>query len=277
MKRLKSELKNNTFVLLVSKPSIYLKELLWRTLLIGGVTLAINLIIHWLKFDSFTIPVSMHSLIGIVIGLLLVFRTNTAYDRWWEGRKMIGNLSHEVGLISARIAAMQTANNKNKLDEFKACVQEFLESLRDYLKVGDDGSESRIFHLAQKRKLERAFKVLNSMGNSDVNVNALNASVGKLLEYSNALERIKNTPIPLSYKLHIKMSIFIYLMTLPFGLFHDLGMLAIPMVMLIYYIIAGVEIISNEIENPFAEDPNDLPTAELFIGIIESLHDKDEE
>jgi len=277
MKNFKRDLKKNTFVLLVSKPSLYLKELLWRTLLIGATTLAINLTIHWLEFDSFTIPASMHSLIGIVIGLLLVFRTNTAYDRWWEGRKMISGLSHEVGLISARLSAMQTANNKNYLDDFRNYVDEFLKSLRDYLKIGDDGSESTIFHLSQKRKMERAFKALNKLGKADVNISALNGSIGKLLEYSNALERIKNTPIPLSYKLHIKLSIFIYLMTLPFGLFHDLGMLAIPMVMLIYYIIAGVEIISNEIENPFAEDPNDLPTAELFTGIIDSLHDKEEE
>lgn len=273
MNKIRREIKRNTFVLLVSKPNIYLKELLWRTILIGIVTLMINLVFHWLSFDSFTIPASMHSLIGI--GLLLVFRTNTAYDRWWEGRKMISGLSQEIGLISARMSSMYDGFNDEALDEFKKYVDEFLLTLRDYLKSGDDGKESVIFHLTQKRKMEKAFKALNKINKSDVNTNGLNASIGKLLEYSNALERIKNTPIPLSYKLHIKMSIFIYLMTLPFGLFHDLGMLAIPMVMLIYYIIAGVEIISNEIENPFAEDPNDLPTAELFSGIIDSLHDKE--
>lgn len=277
MKNFKRDIKKTTFVVLVSKPSIYLKELLWRTLLIGGFTLAITLIIHLLSFDSFSVPPTMHSLIGIVIGLLLVFRTNTAYDRWWEGRKMISGLSHEVGLISARMGSMYNPQNKEALDLFKSCVNDFLISLRDYLKTGDEGRESTLFHLSQKRKMERAFKALNSLGAADTNINSLNGSIGKLLEYSNALERIKNTPIPLSYKLHIKISIFIYLITLPFGLFHDLGMWAIPLVMLIYYIIAGVEIISNEIENPFAEDPNDLPTAELFTAIIDSLHDKDED
>ena len=102
---------------------------------------------------------------------------------------------------------------------------------------------------------------------------ALHASLGKLLEHSNSLERIKNTPIPLSYVLHIKISIFIYMITLPFGLFHDLGLWATPMVMLVYYIIAGVEIISNEIENPFADDPNDLPTDTLFDVIVGTLWD----
>lgn len=275
MTDLKREFKKNTLVLLVSKPSVYIKELFWRTLIIGVITLSINFLIHWLSLDGLVIPSSMHSLIGIVIGLLLVFRTNTAYDRWWEGRKMISSLAHEIGIISARMGSMYNDQNKEALDEFKECIDKFLRTLVDYLRSGDEGTESALFHLSQKRHMEKAFKALNKLGTSDVNAVALNSSMSKLLEYSNALERIKNTPIPLSYKLHIKMSIFIYLMTLPFGLFHDLGMWAIPMVMLIYYIIAGVEIISNEIENPFADDPNDLPTQDLFVSIIDSLHDKE--
>jgi putative membrane protein len=128
MKRIKRELKNSTFVLLVSKPSIYLKELLWRTILIGGLTLGVSLIIHWLELESFTIPSTMHSLVGVVIGLLLVFRTNTAYDRWWEGRKMISGLSHEVGLISARMASVINDINRKDVDEFKSHIHEFLKS-----------------------------------------------------------------------------------------------------------------------------------------------------
>jgi putative membrane protein len=61
----------------------------------------------------------MHSLIGLVIGLLLVFRTNTAYDRWWEGRKVIGSLSQEISLISIRL------NDSIKTDGIKDCVSEF--------------------------------------------------------------------------------------------------------------------------------------------------------
>jgi len=45
--------------------------------------------------------------------------------------------------------------------------------------------------------------------------------------------------------------------------------------MLVYYIIAGVEIISNEIENPFADDPNDLPTSQLFKDMLDALKDNE--
>jgi predicted membrane chloride channel (bestrophin family) len=58
--------------------------------------------------------------IGLVIGLLLVFRTNTAYDRWWEGRKVIGSLSQEISLIRLNLI-----NDSIKTDGIKDCVSEF--------------------------------------------------------------------------------------------------------------------------------------------------------
>jgi putative membrane protein len=219
----------------------------------------------------------MHGLIGIVIGLLLVFRTNTAYDRWWDGRKIISNLSTHTSLISARMGAIEYSQRTIRLydvnvtDGLRKAVNEFINTLSVYLREGNDDEASLAFHMAQKNTIERAFIELEHIGHEEHSP-AISTSLNQLLECSNGLERIKNTPIPLSYVLHIKMSIFIYLITLPFGMFHDLGLWATPLVMLVYYIIAGVEIISNEIENPFADDPNDLPTSELFATILETFN-----
>lgn len=264
-------IQKNIFYKLLANPQIYLKVLVYRTLGIGFFTLLMGIIIKWLEWDTYTIPSSMHSLIGLVIGLLLVFRTNTAYDRWWEGRKMISGISHEIDLTSARLEVMGSSESSDNIENFRDAVTEFLVRLRNYLNAGEDGESSRQFHLAQKKSLHKAMLALNEMNQSSMNVSGLMASLNKLVEYSNALERIKNTPIPLSYVFHIKISIFIYLFSLPFGIFHDLGLFGVPLVMLIYYIIAGVEIISNEIENPFANDPNDLPTIKLFGVILKTL------
>jgi putative membrane protein len=267
----KKNVENNIFYLLISKPAFYLKKLLWRTMLIGGIAFCLNLFVRLLHYESTTIPSAMHSLIGLVIGLLLVFRTNTAYDRWWEGRKVIGSLSQEISLISIRLNLI---NDSIKTDGIKDCVSEFLLTLRDYLKFSDDGKESPSFHISQKKSISKAMGRLDDgFVGKDMHVNAIYNSLGDILEYSSVLERIKNTPIPLSYVLHIKISILIYLFTLPFGMFHALGLWSTPLVMLVYYIIAGVEIISNEIENPFADDPNDLPTNTLFNIMIQTLWD----
>lgn len=282
MYKIKKTIKQNPFYLIFSKPGIYLKVLLWRTCLIGLFTLAMGLLIKFFHFDKSTIPPTMHSLIGIVIGLLLVFRTNTAYDRWWDGRKIIGNLSTQVGLITARLGTIKSYElnlySNSELDgtrKFKKVVKKFLVSLHDYLVNTNDNEESSAFHIKQNKIIEEAFIELHNFDQMDANVTHINNSLNLLLEHSNNLERIKNTPIPLAYVLHIKMSILIYLLTLPFGMFHEMGLWATPLVMLVYYIIAGVEIISNEIENPFADDPNDLPTSQLFKDMLDALKDNE--
>lgn len=268
------QIKKNLFYKLLANPKVYLYVLLLRTLGVGLFVTIMSLTIQYLHWDTYTIPASMHSLIGLVIGLLLVFRTNTAYDRWWEGRKTISMVAHEVDMISARIQTISSTydnDDEEPLIEFKSSVIKFLMLLRNYLNAGEDGGTSTNFHLTQKKHIENAMLAINKMDQSNIHISGLLGSLNKLVEYSNALERIKNTPIPLSYVFHIKISIYIYLFSLPFGVFHDLEIFAVPLVMLIYYIIAGVEIISNEIENPFANDPNDLPTVKLFNVMLKTL------
>ena len=95
--------------------------------------------------------------------------------------------------------------------------------------------------------------------------------VGDILLSCSSCSRIRNTPIPISYEIHIKLSIFLYILSLPFGLFYDMGIWSVFMVMLVYYILAGIEIISKEIENPFEGSPNDLPVQNFMNKINNSF------
>ncbi|PSL46772.1 bestrophin RFP-TM (chloride channel) [Chitinophaga niastensis] len=74
-----------------------------------------------------------------------------------------------------------------------------------------------------------------------------------------ACERIRNTPIPFSYSVFIKKIIFFYVMSMPFGYVFSLGYLIIPMIVFIFFVLASLELITEEIEDPFGKDPNDLP------------------
>lgn len=79
------------------------------------------------------------------------------------------------------------------------------------------------------------------------------------MDVCGACERIKNTPIPFSYSSFIKKFIFIYCFTLPLGYVSNLHYLVIPLVVFVFYVLASLEIIAEEIENPFGTDANDLP------------------
>ena len=82
-----------------------------------------------------------------------------------------------------------------------------------------------------------------------------------------ACERIKNTPIPYSYSMYIKKFIFTFVITLPFGFVTTFFYFTIPIVLLLFYILVSIELIAEEIEDPFGRDINDLPTDELSIKI----------
>ena len=88
-----------------------------------------------------------------------------------------------------------------------------------------------------------------------------------------ACERIKNTPIPYSYTMYIKKFIFIYIITLPFGFVTTSGYMTVPVVVLISFVLLSVELIAEEIEDPFGKDINDLPTDELSVKIKDNVQE----
>jgi len=88
----------------------------------------------------------------------------------------------------------------------------------------------------------------------------LNAELQSFTDICGACERIKNTPIPFSYSVFIKKFIFFYVMTLPFGYVFQLGFYVIPVVAFVFYVLASLELIAEEIEDPFGGDENDVPT-----------------
>src|ERR1044071_2810025 len=91
----------------------------------------------------------------------------------------------------------------------------------------------------------------------------LDKELKDFIDLMGACERIKNTPIPYSYSMYIKKFIFIYIITLPFAFVTLSGYMTIPLVVIIAYVILSVELIAEEIEDPFGRDVNDLPTDEL--------------
>ena len=101
----------------------------------------------------------------------------------------------------------------------------------------------------------------------------LNTEIQSFTDICGACERIKNTPIPYSYSAFIKKFIFIYVLTLPFGYVFSLGYFVVPVVVFIFYVLASLELIAEEIEDPFGTDSNDLPTAKIAANIKKHIEE----
>lgn len=209
----------------------------------------------------------MHGILGFVISLLLVFRTNTAYDRWWEGRKLWGALTN----ISRNLAIKLHSFLPNAEDRkfFKLMIPNYAFALRNHLRENENYEEiDPVLDLHAEKHLpnqiasgiyDRLYKLqLEGKLTSDHMI-ILNAELIASTDICGGCERIKNTPIPFSYSVFIKKFIFFYVMTLPFGWVFNLGYYIVPVIVLILYAFASLELIAEEIENPFGSDANDLP------------------
>jgi ion channel-forming bestrophin family protein len=230
----------------------------------------------------------MHSLLGVVLGLFLVFRTNSSYDRWWEGRKLWGSLVNNTRNLSLKLDAFLDQSDKENRRWFAMMIPNLVISLKDHLRSGvkmnelevaDEGflqAIGSVKHIPNKLSsmmYDRVNKLYKKNIFSGDQLLLLDRELKEFSEIVGACERIKSTPIPYSYSMYIKQFIFIYVITLPFGFVTASGYLTIPIVILITFVLLSVELIAEEIEDPFGRDINDLPTDELAEKITDNVRE----
>jgi putative membrane protein len=249
-------------------------------------------IIAWLELEYWNlsdknyvrnIPV-MHSLLGFAISMLLVFRTNTAYDRWWEGRKLWGSLVNNSRNLALKLNAILPEEDKAQRSFFRKIIPAYAYALHHHLRreqtrteLFESDEHKQVFNKIDKDKhipnqvagmmfqhIQQLYKEGKLTGEQLL---FLNGELQSFTDICGACERIKNTPIPFSYSVFIKKFIFFYVMTLPFGYVFQLGFYVIPVVAFIFYVLASLELIAEEIEDPFGGDENDVPTDKLAQNI----------
>jgi putative membrane protein len=250
-------------------------RMLWKEIIYIGIftsALAYVGITYFPKALFLEKLINVYSLVGFVISLLLVFRTNTAYDRWWEGRRKWGELVNDSRNLAIKLSAVLTDEEDRAY--FKRMIPNFVFAAKEHLRMGVLFEEleltaSELETLSKKNhvplaiselmyiklaELKKAGKISEEEYITfDKNINAFMDAVG-------ACERIKNTPIPFSYSLFIKKFIFIYVTTLPLAFVIQFGYFSALIATFVFYVLVSMEVLAEEIEDPFGSDDNDLPT-----------------
>lgn len=214
----------------------------------------------------------VHSLLGFVISLLLVFRTNTAYDRWWEGRKQWGALVNNSRNLALKLQAILPVGDAAARAYFRSMIPNYAFCVKNHLRNTFELQEleavpgftpqpgQHVPNQVAAHILSRIHELYRQQQISGDQLITINRELQSFTDICGACERIKNTPIPFSYSVFLKKFIFFYVMTLPIGYVFSVGYLIIPMVVFIFYVLASMELIAEEIEDPFGKDANDLPT-----------------
>lgn len=239
-----------------------------------------NDVLH-VQFKNTTV---VHSLVGFVLSMLLVFRTNTAYDRWWEGRRLWGSFVNNSRNLALKLSVLLDEDADKK--EFRILISNYVWAAKEHLRghIHIEGLEetenySHDFFRAIKHVPNQIMKAIYQKINhlhligklKDEHLIYLNNELQSFTDNVGACERIRNTPIPYAYSLFLKKVIFLYIFTMPIGFVIEFKYWAVPIVSLVFYAFAGIEMIAEEIENPFGTDANDLPTDKIAKTIKENI------
>jgi ion channel-forming bestrophin family protein len=230
---------------------------------------------------------SLPGYMGAALGLLLVFRNNTAYDKWWEARKELGGLVNTSRNLAICLNGFLPHHNTDKykignlISAFAYVLKGHLRGKVDIGELKDIESEDLKLIANAKNKpnvianimMSKIEKVWNDKLISDIQQQTLVDKVTGMVDILGRCERIKNTPIPIAYRFLLKFFIILYVMILPFGLLDELGWWSVPLVIVLYYIMMSIVLTAEEIEDPFGHDLNDLPMDAIANNIQQNIHE----
>jgi putative membrane protein len=233
---------------------------------------------------TFKNTTAIHALVGFVLSLLLVFRTNTAYDRWWEGRKAWGAYVNNSRNLALKLSSFSLTEDQRRL--FQILLSNYIIAARDHLRDTssiaslqmtsryDASWYGQAAHLPNQvmKAIYREVQELVLVGKiSELQVLTLNDELSAFTDIMGTCERIRKTPIPYSYSLYLKKIIFIYVFTMPIGFVREFGYWAMVIVSLVFYVFGSIELLAEEIEDPFGTDANDLPIDQITETICANL------
>ncbi|QEM69374.1 bestrophin [Geobacter sp. FeAm09] len=267
-----------------------LQSIRWQlvsTVLVAAAVYLTHGMLFAIKITMTPIP---FSLIGLALAIFLGFRNNASYERYWEGRKLWGELMIACRTVTRQ---MQTFVGGNDAAEARRRMAyraiAFAHALRHHLRGSDPREEVGALLTAGERTsfegavnkpdflVRRMAADLRGLADERA-INPLYAARidETLTSFATILagcERIKQTPIPFSYTLLIHRTAYLYCFMLPFGLVDSIGFMTPFVVGLISYTFFGLDALGDEIAEPFGTLPNDLPLAGICRGIEISVRE----
>jgi len=258
------------------------------------IAYSIGIVILYQNFHvtRISIPITVPALLGTIISLLLAFRSNQAYDRWWEARILWGAIVNDSRSISRQILSF--VENPYSSEEIEAFKEKFIkrqiawtyalsQSLRGFnpRKGLEQYLSADEMLFIKKRKNVTATllelhamdlkKALNEGWINKYQQIEIDKTLTALCNHMGGCERIKNTVFPVTYSKYINMSIHLFIVLLPFGLIEYFGYMEVPLVVAIAAFFLLVEKMAVHLQDPFENKPTDTPTTTICRTIERDL------
>ncbi|MFI5301175.1 MAG: bestrophin family protein [Polyangiales bacterium] len=236
------------------------------------------------------IPTIAHQLIGVALGLLLVFRTNASYDRYWEGRRLFGAITNRSRDLARQLRAFLPSEEHRAVRRdvahlvvlFYATILQSVRKERDLSLIASklEGDErAKLEPMSHRPTLvaswiaARIDALVRAGAVTDVQRMMLDSNVTVILESLGGAERIVKTPVPFAYAQHIKIFVLLFVFTAPFAMSESMRLYTPLASAILAFALFGIDEIGVEIEDPFGTDANDLPLEAIGATIESNVND----
>lgn len=259
--------KPNLFGILFSLKGSIAKRIALRSLLVTLLASVIVLVetLHPAYFSK--VNATPFTLLGLSLSIFMSFRNNACYDRWWEGRKQLGQMVIEIRSL---IRESQVFTLPGEREGLLRGLCGFAHGLVARLRLEDEASAIKPWINVGPRHPNPPDRILQTLGAhcsdaaqqgriSDWRYTQLETRLVGLSQVQAACERIKSTPLPFPYTLLLHRTIYLFCILLPFAMAEPLGWLTPIFTAIVSYTFFGLDEIGDDLEDPFGFDENDLP------------------
>ena len=300
--------KDRSWIRMVFLGGFALPHIWGRTLTVTALSVGVTALYEFVPQLHYSITVAPFTIIGLPLGIFLGFRNNSAYDRFWEGRKLWGGLVNTCRSLTRQIltlirpdhtAARELMSSEGAAQEIAPSADRafrtrmvhviiaYVHALQHHLRDSDPfESLAQLLPDSEVARLRSAdnvpLAILQNLGEHlaqaherhwihPQHVPIIESSLVSLTDIQGACERIKSTPIPYSYTVLMHRIVAVFCAVLPFGLMESIKWATPLVVLAISYCLFGLDAIGDEIEQPFGLDVNDLPLSAIARNIERNL------
>jgi putative membrane protein len=223
----------------------------------------------------------LHAVLGLFLAMLLSFRNNTAYDRWWEGRKLWGQLVNDSRNLIIKVRCLQKLEH-SEIQQLGRMLVNFARALQEHLREGIRANQLTLYRGAPVQPTHVPLHIAWMVRERIVQWRANNKIDGfeelqldqharALMDICGACERIRKTGMSHSYLAYTRQIIALYMYSLPWGLVESFDWLTVPAVMIAGYFMIGLELIAEEVGEPFGRGMDDLRLEDICRTIEDSV------
>lgn len=264
----------------------------YEILIVAVYTMAIAILHDLFNLTHISIPLSVPMIMGTVLSLLLAFRSNQAYDRWWEARTIWGAIVNDSRTLSRQVLSfMDNSYNSEEIEQFREKMVRrqiaWCYSLSQSLRQTD--ATAGLERIIPKREIAFVSRYSNvPMALLELQARDLNhalqqewlnpyqqveidRTLSRLCDHMGKCERIKNTVFPATYSLYIHFAMNFFIMLLPFALIEYFGIVEVPLVVAIAAAFFLIEKMAIHLQDPFENKPTDTPMTAICRNIERDL------